>query len=56
MEKEDTRASNAFDIPSSAWKEAVAKCAEGGHERIEGEYDGHILPYCNKCKTDLPLT
>ena len=26
-----------------------------GHNRKEGVYEKHILPYCKKCKTDLPL-
>ena len=31
------------------------ECGKSGHIRIEGEYDGHSLFYCEKCKTDLPL-
>lgn len=30
-------------------------CSKLGHKRIEGEYEGYLLPYCERCNCDLPL-
>lgn len=30
-------------------------CKIFGHKRIDGKYEDKILPYCDRCNTDLPL-
>ena len=31
-------------------------CKIIGHKRIDGVYEGKVLPYCDRCNCDLPLT